>query len=313
MSLVAKGKKTYCAVARVVRSIWKYVMRLLTRQGELERSIRRAIAYDRGGFSADLVKAIAISLARSVQLASLKQDVFGKKPFSARKLARLIAEQKGMRDDAVIAILTWCLRVLSTVNSVHERVGELQRQSYDASNPAHVALLDSLWESLMPDTRRTDWAPLGFQNGSKPESDLRGMGMLALHQLVFFAQRRNREATRILADSTNPKRYFPFAAAGVNITAFTMTMLGERRLDGRIYDAVANLMQPGDQTDSSPDDEMLVAAGLTAFNDFYGEEYMEFSRFWHASLPESTMAFPGIFGTIKQRSVSRFPPIIDEE
>ena len=111
MSLVAKGKKTYCAVARVVRSIWKYVMRLLTRQGELERSIRRAIAYDRGGFSADLVKAIAISLARSVQLASLKQDVFGKKPFSARKLARLIAEQKGMRDDAVIAILTWCLRV----------------------------------------------------------------------------------------------------------------------------------------------------------------------------------------------------------
>ena len=69
-------------------------------------------------------------------------------------------------------------QVLSTVNSVHERVGELQRQSYDASNPAHVALLDSLWESLMPDTRRTDWAPLGFQNGSKPESDLRGMGML---------------------------------------------------------------------------------------------------------------------------------------
>lgn len=86
-------------------------MRLLTRQGELERAIRRAMAHDRSGYSADLVKAIATSLARSAQLASLKHDVFGKKPFAAGKLACSIAEQKGMRDEAVISILTWCLKV----------------------------------------------------------------------------------------------------------------------------------------------------------------------------------------------------------
>lgn len=299
-------------MARTVARTWKFIMRLLTRQGELDRVIRRAMAHSRDGYSADLVKAVALSLARSAELASIRQDVFGKKPFSASKLASSISDQKGMRDEAVIAILTWCLRVLSVVNSVHERIGELQRQSYDASNSAHVALLESLWDSLQPDTRRLDWTPLGFQNGSKPESDLRGMGMLALHQLVFFAQRRNREATRIMADSTHPKRYFPFAAAGVNITAFTTTMLEERRLDGRIYEAVVKLMPPGQPTDSGPDEEMLVAAGLTAFNDFYGEEYMELSRFWHASLPESTMAFPGIFGNIKQRSASRLPSIIHD-
>ena len=37
-----------------------------------------------------------------------------------------------------------------------------------------------------------------------------------LHQLVFFARRRNREAICILAESANPNRYFPFAAAGVS-------------------------------------------------------------------------------------------------
>lgn len=64
------------------------------------------------------------------------------------------------------------------MNAVHERVGELQRQSYDPTDPVHVALLESLWESLKPDTRRTDWGELGFQNGRVPQSDLRGMGML---------------------------------------------------------------------------------------------------------------------------------------
>lgn len=49
-------------------------------------------------------------------------------------------------------------------------------------------------------------------------------------------------------------------------------MLEERRLDCRIYDAVVNLMPPGDSVDPDPEEEMLVAAGLTAFNDFYGEK-----------------------------------------
>lgn len=44
-----------------------------------------------------------------------------------------------------------------------------------------------------------------------------------------------------------------------------------------------------------------------------GDEYVEFSRFWHESDPDGTMAFPGIFGTIKQRSNARFPPLVDED
>jgi len=42
------------------------------------------------------------------------------------------------------------------------------------------------------------------------------LAMTGLVQLLFFSEGRNDEARQILADSTNPKRYFPFAAAGVS-------------------------------------------------------------------------------------------------
>lgn len=47
-------------------------------------------------------------------------------------------------------------------------------------------------------------------------------------------------------------------------------MLEQRRLDGRLYDAVIKLM-PAELPDSGLDEEMLVAAGVAAFNEFYGE------------------------------------------
>lgn len=76
--------------------------------------------------------------------------------------------------------LVWnsLLQVLSTTNKVHQRVGELQRTSYDPANPEHVAQLELLWESLRPESRRKDWGELGFQNSKLPQSDFRGMGML---------------------------------------------------------------------------------------------------------------------------------------
>lgn len=49
-------------------------------------------------------------------------------------------------------------------------------------------------------------------------------------------------------------------------------MLEQRRLDGRIYKAIAPRMMPAEEEPSRVvDEEMLVAAGLAAFNDIYGE------------------------------------------
>ncbi|CAN0184842.1 unnamed protein product [Ectocarpus sp. 6 AP-2014] len=306
MSLAKKGRKAVRAFTRLIRRIVKWLLRKLTAQSEIGRILRS------DGHSSELVQAIARSIARSSssEVERVKRAVFGKAPFDVTSTCDELMAAKAIGDEHKPR-LTWCLQVLNIVNIVHEKVETLRHTNYDPADATHVALLETLWTSLQPDARRTDgWAPLGFQNGDKPETDFRGMGLLGLHQLVFFAEARNREALCILADSINPKRYFPFAAAGINITAFTTTMLEQRRLDTSLYEAVVKHMPAG----TLPvDEEMLVAAGLTGFNHVYGDEYVEFSRFWHESEPDSTMAFPGIFGTIKQRSNARFPPLVDAD
>lgn len=49
-------------------------------------------------------------------------------------------------------------------------------------------------------------------------------------------------------------------------------MLEQRRLDARMYDAIAKYMPADIVPDSGLDMEVLVEAGLAAFNEFYGEE-----------------------------------------
>lgn len=56
--------------------------------------------------------------------------------------------------------------------------------------------------------------------------------------------------------------------AGINVTAFTKTMLEQRRLDTCLYDAIVKRMPAGKLPE---DKDMLVAAGFTAFNSIYGE------------------------------------------
>lgn len=48
-------------------------------------------------------------------------------------------------------------------------------------------------------------------------------------------------------------------------------MLEQRRLDGCICDALVKYMPVGKSPDSDLDEELLVAAGVAAFNDFFGE------------------------------------------
>lgn len=69
---------------------------------------------------------------------------------------------------------------------------------------------------------------------------------------------------------------FPHCAhsdlAGINITAFITTMLEERRLDIVIYESILKHLPAGQQLpDDRLNDETLVAAGVAALNEVYGE------------------------------------------
>lgn len=63
--------------------------------------------------------------------------------------------------------------------------------------------------------------------------------------------------------------------AGINVTAFTKTMLEERRLDTCLYDAIVKHVKTGKLPQ---DKDTLVAAGFIAFNAIYGETWAGCTR-----------------------------------
>lgn len=72
-----------------------------------------------------------------------------------------------------------------------------------------------------------------------------------------------------------------FLIAGINVTAFTKTMLEQRRLDTCLYDAIvkhAITGTPPEDKDINSQRNELVAAGFAAFNAIYGETWARCRR-----------------------------------
>mmetsp|Transcript_44898 Transcript_44898/g.73140 ORF Transcript_44898/g.73140 Transcript_44898/m.73140 type:complete len:303 (+) Transcript_44898:645-1553(+) len=102
---------------------------------------------------------------------------------------------------------------------------QLMRTPYDYNSATHEAMLMRLWRSSFPhielDSRRSQkWSLLGFQ-GMDPATDFRGMGILGLHNLIYFVETYAGAAQEILAVD----RGYPFAAAGINITKMLATII----------------------------------------------------------------------------------------
>jgi hypothetical protein len=109
---------------------------------------------------------------------------------------------------------------------------------YDETRREHVEMLEILWRSCFEEdgvefpssssssTRQPrlghaseKWKDMGWQ-GTHPSTDLRGCGVFALENLVYFSRTR-KDAFKILVEKKNGKRSdweYPFAAAGVNVT-----------------------------------------------------------------------------------------------
>jgi len=67
---------------------------------------------------------------------------------------------------------------------------------FDPANREHVALLERLWQVILPEEKTPgqvseQWKRLGFQ-GKDPSTDFRGMGLLGLLNLVYFAENYSR-------------------------------------------------------------------------------------------------------------------------
>ncbi|XP_047462923.1 ELMO domain-containing protein 1 isoform X1 [Mugil cephalus] len=185
--------------------------------------------------------------------------------------------------------------------SLVAEVEKLRRESYDCENPDHEDMLMKLWKELRPDTPLTgrisrQWCEIGFQ-GSDPKTDFRGMGLLGLHNLLYFAEHDKATALQMLHDSLQPKHKsthrtpsevnkpeweqknldkaigYSFAIVGINITDLAFSLLESGALKTHLYNVAPEM------------------PSLLHFQQTFCYLMQEFHRFWIEEDPSDIMEF----------------------
>lgn len=154
-----------------------------------------------------------------------------------------------------------------------------------------------------------DWGDVGFQ-GDDPSTDFRGMGLLGLHQLTYFASCYPTQAHEILRSSNHPRRYYPFAATGINITNFVWELLNEFHLQAKLFEVLENnrlnYAVEWNEDGSNAETNQLISIGVTSIHDIYCEVYIEFNRVWVEKDPQDIMEFNKIFTEVKKYFRQRY-------
>uniref|UniRef100_A0A7E4VIK7 ELMO domain-containing protein n=1 Tax=Panagrellus redivivus TaxID=6233 RepID=A0A7E4VIK7_PANRE len=161
---------------------------------------------------------------------------------------------------------------------------EIRRKiKYDSEDEAHEKKLLSLWKLIKPDETLTDrrskqWQDIGFQ-GDDPATDFRGMGILGLEQLCFYAQFDHVAALESLRVSLDPRIGFPWAVCGITITAMIRDFLNENVLKNHFYNTL--------KTPPTMDN----------FHQVYCRVFTLYCQFWEYEDPSSVM----VFNLVKQK------------
>jgi len=79
-----------------------------------------------------------------------------------------------------------------SMHAAYRSTDTARLQPYNKSNPDHEAQLMLLWKMVFPDVQlesrvSEQWKKMGFQ-GTDPATDFRGMGLLGLQNLMYFAE-----------------------------------------------------------------------------------------------------------------------------
>lgn len=221
---------------------------------------------------------VSVSLRKSKQLTSVSNELFEMTPeFRSRtilnRLATRIMDTKkisweGERvNRTIVANIYKCLDTFNFVNSVFHRIETLRSTTFAYDTTEHVELLEKFWSLLKPGIMRTpyvpkvtaattatagvhskrmsvDWSEVGFQS-MDPSTDFRAMGLLGLVQLHYFSLHRPNDANDVLKESNHVRRFYPFAATGINVSFFVSELMRERRLDAMM---IRHLFNRGDRT-----------------------------------------------------------------
>lgn len=173
-----------------------------------------------------------------------------------------------------------CVELIWGYHQLTAECEELRKNPYDSDNPEHELKLLKLWNLLRPDealqSRVTkQWQDIGFQ-GDDPKTDFRGMGILGLENLVYFAQEYPSAASQALLHSLHPLHGYAFAIVGINLTSMAMRLLRDGTAKTHIYNSSKTL------------------PSVRAFHHFYSYLFYEFDSFWIESKPTNMMEFSSI-------------------
>ncbi|XP_078066833.1 ELMO domain-containing protein 2 [Mustelus asterias] len=256
----------------LLRSWMKWILRKVTGRCELQRICTNTvegtertmkIEYSLESSKNEVLKA-AVTVSEA-NVANRVRDIMEIKKISIQK------------DPKFKLNLQTCLLQISGFKKLFADIENLRKQPFDSSNKQHEDMLKKLWNLLMPhvhlESRITkQWGDIGFQ-GDDPKTDFRGMGMLGLHNLVFFGDHYTETARQTLSHSTHPKIGYSYAIVGINLTEMAYSMMKSGLLKTHFYNLVPGVPQ------------------LQHFHQFYCYLMYEFDQFWFKEEPSSIMEF----------------------
>jgi len=166
---------------------------------------------------------------------------------------------------------------IKAYNTIIKEVEALRKVKYDSETKEHEQTLEKLWDlynegTPLPERVGPHWGDMGFQ-GHDPKTDFRGMGMLGLQQMIFFAENFSASAKQVLSQSQHPKYGFSFAIVAINITHMSLDLLHKRNLRSHFYSL--DKQEPG----------------MEDFHLVYCYLLYEFTQFWQGEKPRDIMEF----------------------
>ncbi|GMT32315.1 hypothetical protein PFISCL1PPCAC_23612, partial [Pristionchus fissidentatus] len=266
--------RLYTMCASIYEEFIEVLYTWLTRKGQLERALESSWS-SRAAKMLNIEKALRQRATGGVRYNRVA-------PRSSVSTAEMVLEQanvtaSGSDRERMRATVEKAMERMEAHEELCEQVETLRTTSYDPLNTQHSSFLSHLWDILNPadpieGMKSKRWGEIGFQ-GSDPSTDFRGMGVLSLHQLIYFAEKEPERVRAVLSMSHHPTIGFPFAIAGINFTALARKFLQEGILKSHFYNTL-------DHPESIDD-----------FHHAYIRIFLLFSEFYKRENPATIMEF----------------------
>ncbi|EDW38116.1 GL12197 [Drosophila persimilis] len=275
-----------------IRPFIKWFLHAFTRLSELQRICYGA----RAGASRTRQVERSLTLSKSYEIKRVVHDLDEVAPYADNRnllefsfrAARVVMQAKRIKNNVHPDFSRLFINCVSTIwgyRRLMYQIEQLRAEKYDSDNPEHEYKLLELWQLLMPEAPLTgrvskQWQDIGFQ-GDDPKTDFRGMGMLGLENLLYFASAYNDAAKHVLLHSMHPTRGYTYAIVGINLTSMAYNLVKTGQAKTHFYNVVALHKQDFNTIED--------------FHKLYCYLFFEFDRFWMESDPRNIMDFREIY------------------